>query len=780
MRVRSSLSHLNAVASGRTFRISTIPKRRSETRGRIAELEPWTDGQLHQVGGHVTTFADNHLAHYKGWTILVARDEIDNDWGAQACEGIHKDLFSFFEGQRSDSTKSLMGYAWVATREEAFATMKNEIDALPASNNGDDAPVEGRSREPRVREGRALGRRRRSPPSLGVPEPFRSTLSPMRLGKLRISGFRGVKKADVLLREHCVFVGPNGCGKSTLIDAMALVLGRHRIVRQLTEHDFHGSKPAPTDRIKIVVTLLGFADDDPDRSPDWFRAGRAVPKWMDDAGTVQASQAPGRKLCAEIGFAARFDHDELVVETMRYFHDGGADIDPFDDSRPIEQVPARLVNDLGFFVLPARRGWEGTASFASDLFRKTVSNAAGLPAKEILTQRDLVRDPPKPIESSAELAALVGSMNDQLARLLIDKPEFKLRLTSGDSEGVLQALLPHYASAGVTLPVSRHGSGLLSLQTLLLLLEVGRARRKKGLPFILALEEPELHLAPGLQGRLVADAISISDQTICTTHAPSVALMYPATSTLVLAVSGGSLSAAPVLEKPLDATASNDERKLHYQGRSRFLSALMHPFILVPEGRFDWEWLERLAACAEPEQKATPFSTVFGIAPTENGGVKRMSEIAKRLRPLVVPLVDGDGAGDGYAKDIAATSGLAEAVVQWPTGWTIEDVVGWIVDAGGKDGVGAISTALDGAWAFNTAADLALILKAKNDTKAGTKGLKEDMIAHDAIIASLSVASRARAALVLDALTSIALGVAHPNYTVESVGPPLRARFVPS
>lgn len=103
---------------------------RSETRGRIAELEPWTDGELRRVGGHATTFTDNHLAHYKGWTILVARDRIDDDWGAQACEGTYKDVFSFFEGQRSDSSKSLMGAAWVPTREEAFAMMKDEIDAL--------------------------------------------------------------------------------------------------------------------------------------------------------------------------------------------------------------------------------------------------------------------------------------------------------------------------------------------------------------------------------------------------------------------------------------------------------------------------------------------------------------------------------------------------------------------------------------------------------------------------------------------------------------------------
>jgi energy-coupling factor transporter ATP-binding protein EcfA2 len=602
----------------------------------------------------------------------------------------------------------------------------------------------------------------------------------MRVHKLAISGFRGLKAAELCFGSHCVLVGPNGCGKSSVVDALALVLGRARIVRALTEHDFFGSKPAPADRIRIVASLVGFADDDPDHAPDWFRAGRAVPKWADDAGVVHASRGAGRKLCAEIGFAARFDHEELAVETIRYFHDGGDDLDPFDEARPIEQVPTRLLNELGFFVLPARRGWEGTVSFASEFFRKTVSNTAGLPAGEILAQRDLVRDPPQPIETSPQLSELVTSMNAQLARLLIEKPEFKLRLTSGDSEGILQALLPHYSTAGLTLPVSRHGTGLLSLQTFLLLLEVGRVRRKKGLSFMLALEEPELHLAPGLQGRLVADAISIADQTVCTTHAPGVALMYPATSTMVMAVSSGTLSAAPVLAAPLDNTATNDERKLYYQGRSRLVSALMHPYILVPEGRFDWEWLERLASCAEPLQKATPFSTVFGIAPTENGGVKRMTEIARRLRPLVLSLTDGDAVGDGYADEIAGTAGLVEAVVQWPSGWTIEDAVGWVVQAGEKETLSALSVALDGAWTFATVADLVRVLKEKNDTKSGSRGLKEDLIAHDAVVATLSRASLARAALLLDALTSVALGLTHQNYVLEQVGPPRRARLVAS
>ena len=69
--------------------------------------------------------------------------------------------------------------------------------------------------------------------------------------------------------QHDVLVGPNGAGKSTIIDALSLVFGRTRLVRELTEHDFYGSCPEATSRIRIVAIVAGFDGDDPDRNDTW-------------------------------------------------------------------------------------------------------------------------------------------------------------------------------------------------------------------------------------------------------------------------------------------------------------------------------------------------------------------------------------------------------------------------------------------------------------------------------------------------------------------------------
>ena len=53
--------------------------------------------------------------------------------------------------------------------------------------------------------------------------------------------------------------------------------------------------------------------------------------------------------------------------------------------------------------------------------------------------------------------------------------------------------------------------GLLSLQTFILLLELGRERVRMGKPFLFAMEEPELHVPPGMQRRLISQAVSIAE-----------------------------------------------------------------------------------------------------------------------------------------------------------------------------------------------------------------------------------------------------------------------------
>ena len=181
----------------------------------------------------------------------------------------------------------------------------------------------------------------------------------MRLASLQIENFRGIRTGRVQFEPHTVLVGPNNCGKTTIIEALALLFGRERMVRTLTEHDFFGSCPQAKDRIRLIGTIVGFKDNDPAEHPEWFRDDRGVPKWWDPAaGNVSAARNdPDWLLACQIGFCARFDRLQLEVETARYFHDDDAMRDVFTDEAFVG-VPSRLIRDIGFFLVPASRTWD--------------------------------------------------------------------------------------------------------------------------------------------------------------------------------------------------------------------------------------------------------------------------------------------------------------------------------------------------------------------------------------------------------------------------------------
>ena len=66
----------------------------------------------------------------------------------------------------------------------------------------------------------------------------------MRISKLSTENFRGVARADLLFPKHAVLIGDNNTGKSTVLEALDLVLGPDRAHRMppVDEHDFFQGK----------------------------------------------------------------------------------------------------------------------------------------------------------------------------------------------------------------------------------------------------------------------------------------------------------------------------------------------------------------------------------------------------------------------------------------------------------------------------------------------------------------------------------------------------------
>ena len=515
----------------------------------------------------------------------------------------------------------------------------------------------------------------------------------MHIVRLKISGFRGVLSADVPLGRHTVLVGPNNTGKTTIIEALALLFGRDRLVRRLTEHDFYGSSPNETSRINLVATIAGFTPNDPRHHPIWFSPERGVEKWFDPQGkTLSATpDTQHAELAVQIGFAARFDLDNLEAETIRFFVDDEDTLgDPFDEQAPLRTVHFKVLQELGFFLVPASRTWDRWISFSSELFRRVVATRGGIPAQAVRSERHRLWDPPDDarLERQSGLSEIVSEVNQELRSLMGDAPELQLRLTSTDSDSVLESVVPHYIrGVGPTLPSLRQGTGLVSLQSLLLLLQFGRARAAAAQSFVLAVEEPELHIQPSQQKRLVNRLNALCDQTIVTTHSPIVAAMFQPPDTIFVETHDGVLSAKPLID-PMPARPSNHQQHLLFAWRQKVVAALMHECVLIPEGISDVAWLEALQTSLELHQgwqdsdsPAPLLSTFVGIVPTIDAKIVDTFALISAVHAHPCILVDGDDAGRRYFDAVKNCDPQPHCVVFWPEGWAMEHVISWVAGA---------------------------------------------------------------------------------------------------
>src|SRR5260370_36455652 len=90
----------------------------------------------------------------------------------------------------------------------------------------------------------------------------------MKVVRLKIRNFRSIKTAEVHFDGHCLIVGPNNVGKSTICEALDLVLGPDRISKfpPVEEFDFYNGEYLAADGetiipMRIEVVLIDLTDE---------------------------------------------------------------------------------------------------------------------------------------------------------------------------------------------------------------------------------------------------------------------------------------------------------------------------------------------------------------------------------------------------------------------------------------------------------------------------------------------------------------------------------------
>src|SRR6185437_1247354 len=204
-------------------------------------------------------------------------------------------------------------------------------------------------------------------------------------------------------------------------------------------------------------------------------------------------------------------------------------------------------------------------------------------------------------------------------------------------------------------------------------------------------------------------------------------------------------------------------------------NALMAEAVLVPEGILDYEWLSLLNRIAElqvdPEVTGTAFSSVIGMIPTQSGAVVETTKRICTSHSRVVSLVDGDDTGIEYAKSIKADA--KALILRWPNDWTIENVIGWIIEPDRT----SIIKGLTAEWDIPPVSLADLVARLKNDNAQDPAHLKGDRIAYESIARQIAdhPASMARIKALLDAIAFSSRGESTKYFEplAKDVGEPL-------
>src|SRR5690606_16179614 len=192
----------------------------------------------------------------------------------------------------------------------------------------------------------------------------------MRVSRLQIENFRGIKKTELHFSGHTLLIGGNNVGKSTICEALDLVLGPDRLNRTppVEEFDFRnagylsddGETPVP---IRIEAVLVDLTDDVKKLCAANLEFWHKDEHRILGEGEVGDADNPAVELCLRLIAIARYDIDEdqFVARTIYGRNDDEEGTEP-------RSIPIKVKRAIGFLYLRTIR----TGSRALSLERGTL------------------------------------------------------------------------------------------------------------------------------------------------------------------------------------------------------------------------------------------------------------------------------------------------------------------------------------------------------------------------------------------------------------------------
>lgn len=468
----------------------------------------------------------------------------------------------------------------------------------------------------------------------------------MRVRRITIENFRGVAHGVVDLPGHALLVGGNNVGKSTVCEALDLVLGTERLFRRpvVDEHDFHNGDYLDKDGkqivIRIEVVLLDLPEDIQrklfGRTRPW---SEAKGDFIDVEGVQPADlDGPGIVRALPVVFMGWYDRKNDDFDGKSYFaHPVPAptDEEPRWPGEGLESFGREWKQVCGFIYLRTLRTGRRALSLERGSLLDTILRL-GDNGRESMWEDTVKRlkafDPP--VGSVPQLKAIRDQVRERMNRFigLADGEDatafFASDLTRENLREVIQFFVRSKGSA-YAVPFHRLGTG--SINTLVFALLTHIADLRGNASVIFAMEEPEIALPPHSQRRLTRYLLKKMGQAIVTSHSPHVIDEFEVSQ--ILAVDRDEnhrLKSAPIPTVDIKFKAVR-------QNKLRLAEAILSRGVIVAEGATEAGVLVAASRALEtlsPDGDYEPFDltgiTVFDAG--AQGEVPKWAPVFASLR----------------------------------------------------------------------------------------------------------------------------------------------------
>lgn len=439
----------------------------------------------------------------------------------------------------------------------------------------------------------------------------------MKVVQLKIENFRGVQSADLRFDGHALLLGANNVGKSTICEALDLVLGPDRLNKlpPVEEFDFYNGKylqpkgateDVPTAiPIRVEVVLIDLTSEVQKKCGGHLEFWHLAEKRLLAQGEVAAA-TPGISIpCLRLETVAQYDseEDEFTAETVYSYSPSNMD----GSKDPLRRDIKRL---FGFLYLRALR----TGSRALSLERGSLLDVL-LRLQKVRTglwEHAINRLHALNIESdAAELQPVLESIEERLSSYVsATKPGRKTKLyVSQLTREHLRKTMAFFLAMRedqVEVPFQQAGTGTLNTLVLALLSFIAELKPES---VIFAMEEPEIAVQPHTQRRIADYLLLNTKQAFVTSHSPYVIERFTPENTFLLTRgTGGALQSMCVEEAT--GLKENDYKRYARRGLSE---CMLGKGVILVEGTTEFHALPVLARCLEAQDPSLNPLDLAGV-----------------------------------------------------------------------------------------------------------------------------------------------------------------------